>query len=69
LGDAVVVGDVLVCELSDLLGDEVLLVLVVFYDGFLELLVKLLDLLLEWVGVALVELVEVLAQVLLVLPD
>jgi hypothetical protein len=52
-----------------LLGDEVLLVLVVFDDGFLELLVKLLDLLLEWVGVALVELVEVLAQVLLVLPD
>ena len=50
-------------------SDEVFLVLVVFYDRFLELLVKLLDLLLEWVGVALVELVEVLAQVLLVLPD
>lgn len=50
-------------------SDEVFLVLVVFYDGFLELSLKLLDLLLEWVGVALVQLVEVLAQVLLVLPD
>lgn len=43
--------------------------LVVFYDWFLELLLQLCDLLLEWVGVALVELLKMLAQVLLVCAD
>lgn len=69
MGYAIIVGDVLVCKLGDLAGDKVLLVLVVFYDGFLELLLQLSDLVLEWVGVALVEVLEVLPQVLLVCAD